>query len=154
MLFLQGKNMQAYEMALSSGGVGRLDESDSWVIPIWVALRLNDASLLTDPWGEELPMTGRRFEYIRTMAAAAEAALGNRGDEAVALADRAYALCEAVDGALPAMILRSIMGEVMPNNDDARTSARLAFDWFTEHEAAFEVARSGRSGKVLLDWSQ
>ena len=74
LLFLQGKSLQAYEMALSSGGVGRLDESDSWVIPIWVALRLNDASLLTDPWGEELPMTGRRFEYIRTMAAAAEAA--------------------------------------------------------------------------------
>jgi len=139
-LFLQGKSSQAYEMALSSGGVGRLDESDSWVIPIWVALRLNDASLLTDPWGEELPMTGRRFEYIRTMAAAAEAALGNRADEAVALADRAYALCEAADGVLPAMILRSIMGEVMPNNDDARASARLAFDWFTEHEAAGYLA--------------
>ena len=32
------------------------------------------------------------------------------------------------------------MREVMPNNDDAMASARLAFDWFTEHEAAGYLA--------------
>ncbi len=57
------------------------------------------------------------------------------------------AILQAADCILSAPILRSLIGEALPTDEDARASARLAFDGFTEHEVAGFLAFVSTCGR-------